>query len=45
MAASLVALAGIVGLTAIGSPRRLVRAEHRAGGQLVGHPLKAGRIR
>jgi predicted MFS family arabinose efflux permease len=40
---SLVALGGLLGLAGIRNPRRVVRCEDCAGGQLAGQPLDAGR--
>jgi hypothetical protein len=41
ISASLVALGGILGLAGIRNPRRVVRCEDCAGGQLAGQPLDA----
>jgi len=43
LAAGLVAIGGILGLVGIVNPRRAVRCEDCAGGQLVGQPLDAVR--
>ena len=43
VSAVLVALGGVLGLTGIRNPRRVVRCEDCAGGQLAGQPLDAGR--
>ena len=43
ISASLVALGGLLGLAGIRNPRRVVRSEDCAGGQLAGQPLDAGR--
>jgi hypothetical protein len=43
ISATLVALGGLLGLAAIRNPRRVVRCEDCAGGQLAGQPLDAGR--
>lgn len=45
IASSLVALGGLIGLAGIRSPRRLVRCEDCAGGQLPGQPFDAARRR
>jgi hypothetical protein len=45
IAAVLVALGGLLGLAGIRNPRRTVRCEDCAGGQLAGQPLDAGRAR
>jgi hypothetical protein len=39
IAASLVALGGMLGLAGIRNPRRVVRCEDCAGGQLAGQPI------
>jgi MFS family permease len=44
LSAALVALGGILGLVGIVNPRRKVRGEDCAGGQLVGQPLDAVRL-
>jgi EmrB/QacA subfamily drug resistance transporter len=44
LAAGLVAIGGILGLVGIVNPRRTVRGEDCAGGQLVGQPLDAVRL-
>jgi EmrB/QacA subfamily drug resistance transporter len=44
LSAALVALGGILGLVGIINPRRKVRGEDCAGGQLVGQPLDAVRL-
>jgi hypothetical protein len=41
VAAGLVVLGGLIGAAGIQNPRRVVRAEHCAGGQLAGAPLDA----
>jgi hypothetical protein len=41
VAGGLVILGGIIGAVGIRDPRRVVRAEHCAGGQLAGAPLDA----
>jgi hypothetical protein len=43
ISASLVALGGLLGLAGIRNPRRVVRCEDCAGGQLAGQPLDAAR--
>jgi predicted MFS family arabinose efflux permease len=43
ISATLVALGGLLGLAGIRNPRRVVRCEDCAGGQLAGQPLDAGR--
>jgi EmrB/QacA subfamily drug resistance transporter len=43
ISAALVALGGLVGLIAIRNPRRVVRCEDCAGGQIAGQPVDAGR--
>ena len=43
ISAALVALGGLLGLTGIRNPRRVVQCEQCAGGQLAGQPLDAGR--
>jgi EmrB/QacA subfamily drug resistance transporter len=43
ISASLVAIGGLLGLAGIRNPRRIVRCEHCAGGQLAGQPLDAAR--
>ncbi len=43
ISAVLVAVGGVLGLVAIRNPRREVRCEDCAGGQLAGQPLDAGR--
>lgn len=45
IAAGLVALGGLLGLLGIRNPRREVRCEDCAGGQLAGQPVDAGRER
>jgi len=45
IAATLVALGGVLGAVAIRNPRRAVRCEDCAGGQLAGQPADAGRDR
>ena len=45
ISAVLVALGGLLGLAGIRNPRRAVRCEDCAGGQLAGQPLDAGRER
>jgi hypothetical protein len=45
IAASLVALGGVLGLAGIRNPRREVRCQDCAGGQLAGQPLDAARER
>ncbi|MEA2210958.1 MAG: hypothetical protein QOF83_906 [Solirubrobacteraceae bacterium] len=45
ISATLVALGGLLGLAGIHNPRRVVRSEDCAGGQLAGQPLDAGRER
>jgi hypothetical protein len=45
IAAALVALGGVLGLAGIRGPRRAVRCEECAGGQLAGQPLDAARTR
>jgi EmrB/QacA subfamily drug resistance transporter len=42
VSATLVALGGLLGLAGIRNPRRVVRCEDCAGGQLAGQPLDAG---
>ncbi len=42
---SLVALGGVLGLVGIRNPRRVVRCEDCAGGQIAGQPLDAARDR
>ena len=44
LAAVLVALGGVLGLVGIVNPRRTVRCEDCAGGQLVAAPLDAARL-
>jgi EmrB/QacA subfamily drug resistance transporter len=43
ISAALVALGGVLGLVGIRNPRRVVRCEDCAGGQLAGQPLDAAR--
>ena len=43
ISAALVALGGLLGLAGIRNPRRAVRCEDCAGGQLAGQPLDAAR--
>jgi EmrB/QacA subfamily drug resistance transporter len=43
ISAALVALGGLVGLVTIRNPRRVVRCEDCAGGQLAGQPIDAAR--
>jgi len=43
ISATLVALGGLLGLAGIRNPRRVVRSEDCAGGQIAGQPLDAGR--
>ncbi len=45
ISATLVALGGLLGLAGIRNPRRAVRCEDCAGGQLAGQPLDAGHER
>ncbi|MEA2182628.1 MAG: hypothetical protein QOF69_1813, partial [Solirubrobacteraceae bacterium] len=45
ISATLVALGGLLGLAGIRNPRRVVRCEDCAGGQLAGQPLDAARAR
>jgi EmrB/QacA subfamily drug resistance transporter len=45
ISATLVALGGLLGLAGIRNPRRVVRCEDCAGGQLAGQPLDVGRDR
>jgi EmrB/QacA subfamily drug resistance transporter len=45
ISAVLVALGGLLGLIGIRNPRRAVRSEDCAGGQIAGQPLDAGRDR
>ena len=45
ISASLVGLGGLLGLAGIRNPRRIVRCEDCAGGQLAGQPLDAGLTR
>jgi len=45
ISATLVALGGLLGLAGIRNPRRIVRCEDCAGGQLAGQPLDAARRR
>jgi EmrB/QacA subfamily drug resistance transporter len=45
ISAVLVALGGVLGLVGIRNPRRVVRCEDCAGGQLAGQPLDAGQDR
>jgi EmrB/QacA subfamily drug resistance transporter len=45
IAAALVALGGVLGLAGIRNPRRAVRCEDCAGGQIAGQPLDAARER
>jgi EmrB/QacA subfamily drug resistance transporter len=45
ISAALVALGGLLGLAGIRNPRRVVRCEDCAGGQLAGQPVDAGRER
>jgi predicted MFS family arabinose efflux permease len=45
ISATLVALGGVLGLAGIRNPRRAVRCEDCAGGQLAGQPLEAGHER
>jgi EmrB/QacA subfamily drug resistance transporter len=45
ISASLVALGGLLGLAGIRNPRRVVRCEDCAGGQLAGQPLDAAQPR
>src|SRR6266536_1306720 len=45
ISAVLVALGGVLGLTLIRNPRRVVRCQDCAGGQFAGQPLDAGRER
>jgi hypothetical protein len=44
LAAGLVAIGGVLGLVGIVNPRRKVRSEDCAGGQLVAAPLDAVRL-
>src|ERR1022692_4542371 len=44
ISAVLVALGGLLGLAGIRNPRRAVRCEDCAGGQLAGQPVDAGRV-
>jgi hypothetical protein len=44
LSAALVALGGVLGLVGIVNPRRKVRSEDCAGGQLVAAPLDAARL-
>ena len=44
ISATLVALGGVLGLAGIRNPRRVVRCEDCAGGQLAGQPLDAARL-
>ena len=43
ISAALVALGGLIGLVAIRNPRRVVRCEDCAGGQIAGQPVDAAR--
>jgi EmrB/QacA subfamily drug resistance transporter len=45
ISAVLVALGGVLGLAGIRNPRRVVRCEDCAGGQIAGQPLEAARAR
>jgi hypothetical protein len=45
ISATLVALGGLLGLAGIRNPRRVVRCEDCAGGQLAGQPLDAAQPR
>ena len=45
ISAALVALGGVLGLTGIRNPRRVVSCADCAGGQLAGQPLDAARDR
>jgi hypothetical protein len=45
IAATLVAFGGVLGLAGIRNPRRAVRSEGCAGGQIAGQPVDAGRDR
>ena len=45
ISAVLVALGGVLGLVGIRNPRRVVRCEDCAGGQIAGQPLDAARAR
>jgi predicted MFS family arabinose efflux permease len=45
ISATLVALGGLLGLAGIRNPRRIIRCEDCAGGQLAGQPLDAARRR
>ncbi len=45
ISAALVAIGGLLGLSGIRNPRRVVRCEDCAGGQLAGQPLDAARDR
>jgi MFS family permease len=45
ISATLVAIGGVLGLAGIRNPRRVVRCEDCAGGQLAGQPLDAARER
>ena len=45
ISAALVALGGVLGLAGIRNPRRDVRCEDCAGGQLAGQPLDSVRLR
>ena len=45
ISAALVAIGGLLGLAGIRNPRRVVRCEDCAGGQLAGQPLDAARDR
>jgi EmrB/QacA subfamily drug resistance transporter len=45
ISATLVALGGVLGLAGIRNPRRIVRCEDCAGGQLAGQPVDAARPR
>ena len=45
ISAALVALGGVLGLVGIRNPRRIVRCEDCAGGQIAGQPLDAAHER